>query len=136
MLDLLAEAGGVVTGIAADEAALVRADGTKLEIDLYELFRRALGEQQPLAGGDTLYVPRAAQFYVYGEVQRPGAYRLERRMTVSQGISAGGGLTPRGTERRATVKRRGPKGGETEVDVKGPDLLQPDDVLFIKESLF
>ncbi len=110
VLDLLAEAGGVVTGLAADEATLVRADGSKLEIDLYELFRGALDRNVPLAPGDTLYVPRAAQFYIYGQVQRPGAYRLERRMTVSQGISAGGGLTPRGTERRATVKRRRPAG--------------------------
>jgi polysaccharide export outer membrane protein len=57
-------------------------------------------------------------------------------MTVSQAISAGGGLTPRGTERRAAVKRRNAQGIETVVDVRGSDLLQPDDVLLIKESLF
>jgi len=57
-------------------------------------------------------------------------------MTVSQAISAGGGLTPRGTERRATVKRRDEHGKESRISVKGSDLLQPDDVLVIKESLF
>jgi polysaccharide export outer membrane protein len=56
-------------------------------------------------------------------------------MTVSQAISAGGGLTPRGTERRATVKRSD-KGKEQRISVKGSDLLQADDVLVIKESLF
>jgi polysaccharide export outer membrane protein len=81
-------------------------------------------------------VPRAPQFYVYGEVQRPGTYRLERNMTVSRAISASGGLTARGTERRAIVKRRDQQGEEHEVSVAGSDLLRPDDVLLIKESLF
>jgi hypothetical protein len=74
-----------------------------------------------------------------GEVRTPksqATYRLERKMTVSQAISAGGGLTPRGTDRRATVKRRSEQGKETRVTVKGSDLLQADDVLVIKESLF
>ncbi len=136
VLDLLAQAGGVVTGAAADSATLLRADGTKVEVDLYKLFQGDPEQNVAMAAGDTLYVPRASQFYVYGEVQRPGTYRLERNMTVSQAISAGGGLTPRGTERRATVKRRSPDGAEAVVDVRGADLLKPDDVLLIKESLF
>ncbi len=136
VLDLLAEAGGVVTGVAADTAALLRADGTKVDVDLYELFRGNPASNVTIEPGDTLLVPRAPQFYIYGEVQRPGTYRLERRMTVAQAISAGGGLTPRGTERRAMVKRRSSDGTEAEVAVRGADVLEPDDVLLIKESLF
>jgi polysaccharide export outer membrane protein len=136
VLDLLAEAGGVVTGMAADTATLLRADGSKVDVDLFRLFQGDPEHNPAMTPGDTLYVPRASQFYVYGEVQRPGTYRLERRMTVSQAISAGGGLTPRGTERRAAVKRRDAAGVESEVDVRGSDFLQPDDVLLIKESLF
>jgi len=136
VLDLLAEAGGVVTGMAADTATLLRADGSKFDVDLFALFQGNSEHNPAISPGDTLYVPRASQFYIYGEVQRPGTYRLERRMTVSQAISAGGGLTPRGTERRAAVKRRGSDGIETLVDVRGSDFLAPDDVLLIKESLF
>jgi polysaccharide export outer membrane protein len=136
VLDLLAEAGGVITGVAADHATLLRADGSKFVIDLFELFQGNPEHNAAIAPGDTLHVPRATQFYIYGEVQRPGTYRLERRMTVSQAISAGGGLTPRGTERRATVKRRRADGEETLVSVRGSDLLEPDDVLLIKESRF
>jgi polysaccharide export outer membrane protein len=136
VMDLLAEAGGVVNASAADEATLLHADGTKRSIDLFALFDGDPAQNSPVSAGDTIYVPRASQFYVYGEVQRPGTYRLERNMTVSQAISAGGGLTPRGTERRATVKRRNEQGKETRLSVKGSDLLQPDDVLVIKESLF
>jgi polysaccharide export outer membrane protein len=136
VLDLLAEAGGVVTGIAADTATLLRADGTKSEISLFDLFQGSPEQNAVMSPGDTLYVPRAAQFYIYGEVQRPGAYRLERRMTVSQAISAGGGLTPRGTERHTSVKRRDVNGNEIVVSVRGADLLKPDDVLLVKEALF
>ena len=38
-------------------------------------------------------------FYIYGEVTRAGAYRLEPNMTVMQAIAAGGGITPRGSDR-------------------------------------
>jgi polysaccharide export outer membrane protein len=136
VLDMLAEAGGLVTGIAADRATLLRADGSKQPIDLYALFEGDMEQNVTVFAGDTLYVPRAPQFYIYGEVQRPGAYRLERNMTVSQAISAGGGLTARGTERRAVVKRKDAKGKERHISVRGSDLLQPDDVLVVKESIF
>jgi polysaccharide biosynthesis/export protein len=136
VLDVLAEAGGVVAGAAADRATLLRADGSKIEIDLFALFDGNPEHNAAVSAGDTVYVPRAAQFYIYGEVQRPGTYRLERRMTVSQAISAGGGLTPRGTERRTEIKRRLADGDETVVAVRGSDFLEPDDVLLVKESLF
>jgi polysaccharide export outer membrane protein len=136
VIDLLAEAGGVVNGTAADEATLIRTDGSKRAIDLFRLFEGDPEQNIGVTAGDTIYVPRASQFYVYGEVQRPGTYRLERKMTVSQAISAGGGLTPRGTDRRATVKRRDGEGKETRITVKGSDFLQPDDVLVVRESLF
>jgi polysaccharide biosynthesis/export protein len=136
IIDLLANAGGVINLVAADEATLLRADGTKVPIDLFALFQGDQTQNSAVHGGDTVYVPRASQFYIYGEVQRPGSYRLERDMTVIQAISAGGGLTPRGTERRATVKRRGADGKERKLGVRGSDLLHPDDVLLVKQSLF
>jgi polysaccharide export outer membrane protein len=57
-------------------------------------------------------------------------------MTVSQAISAGGGLTPKGSERRAIVKRRDSSGKERKVSVSASDMLEPDDVLMIKQGLF
>jgi len=57
-------------------------------------------------------------------------------MTVLQALSAGGGLTPRGTERGLRVKRRDQFGKLQIIDVKGDDLLKPDDVVYVKESLF
>jgi polysaccharide export outer membrane protein len=136
VLDLLAEAGGVNYATAGERAVLLRNDGKKYDISLHQLFEGDPGQNALLRAGDTIYVPKAPQFYIYGEVQHPGVYRLERNMTVSQAITAGGGLTVRGTERRPVVKRRDADGKEKEVVVKGSDLVQDDDVLYIRESWF
>jgi polysaccharide biosynthesis/export protein len=136
VLDVLAEAGGVLAQSAADQAVLTRTDGSTKKIDLDALFRGDPAQNSPVKGGDRIYVPRADQFYVYGEVQKPGVYRLERNMTVSRAISAGGGLTARGSEKRAIVKRKDSNGKEQEYTARSTDTLQADDVLLIKESLF
>jgi polysaccharide biosynthesis/export protein len=137
VINALAAAGGALNLVAADEATLLRRDGTRVPIDLISLFQGDPRQNTTLGAGDTLYVPRAAQFYIYGAVQRPGSYRLERGMTVAQAISTGGGLTPRGSEHRVAVLRRAyPGGKQQQVSVDGEDLVQPDDVLRIKESLF
>jgi polysaccharide export outer membrane protein len=136
VLDLLAEAGGTVTLTAGDEATLLREDGSKVAIDLQALFDGDPAQNVPVGGGDTIYVPRAPQFYVYGEVQKPGMYRLERNMTVSRAISTGGGLTAKGSERRVVIKRRDAEGKEKKVAVDGSSLLQADDVVMVKEGWF
>ena len=89
-----------------------------------------------LTGNDVLYVERAPRFYIYGEVQRPGAFRLERSMTVLQALSVGGGLTQRGTERGVRIKRRDAAGVMQILDAKHDDIIQVDDVVYVKESLF
>lgn len=137
VMGALAAAGGAINLVAADEATLLRRDGTHVGVDLISLFDGDPRQNLSVAAGDTLYVPKAAQFYIYGEVQHPGVYRLERGMTVAQAISAGGGLTPRGTDRHVVARRREYKAGkEKEVSLDKADLVQPDDVLTVKERLF
>ncbi|HTB27465.1 MAG TPA: polysaccharide biosynthesis/export family protein [Steroidobacteraceae bacterium] len=136
VLDALALAGGLLSDAAGDDATLVRADGTHVAIDLPRLFDGDPAMNLPVHDGDTVFVQRAAQFYVYGEVQHPGQYRLPRNTTISQAISIGGGLTPRGTQRGAIVKRLDADGKEHKLPVADQDLLQPNDVLLIKPSWF
>lgn len=144
VLDLVAQAGGLVTSVpggspnalSGDEATLIRHDGTKVVIDLHALFQGDASQNLPVSGGDTIFVPGAPIFYVYGQVQKPGPYKLERNMTVTQAISAGGGLTPKGSEHWMKVKRRQADGKIQEMGIKGRDLLKPDDVLLINEGWF
>jgi len=139
MMDLLALAGGIGAD-GAEVVSLIRRSGgsaTKETIDIIDLVRTGqLSKDVELRPNDILYVERAPRFYIYGEVQRPGAFRLERSMTVLQALSVGGGLTPRGTQRGIVVKRRDAEGKLQTVDAKHDDLLQIDDVVYVKESWF
>jgi len=85
LTDVLATAGGVApTG--ADLVTIVSAtNGKKADVDLAAMFRNGdLSKNVELQPGDTIYVHRAPMVYVYGEVQKGGAYRLEPHMTVMQ----------------------------------------------------
>lgn len=139
LMDLLAQAGGIAQD-GGDIVSLVRTRNGKTEretIDVVNLVRTGqLQQNLGLAAGDVIYVERAPRFYIYGEVQRPGTFRLERGMTVTQALSAGGGLTLRGTERGMLIKRRAADGSLQTIKAKPDDVLQTDDVVYVKESWF
>jgi polysaccharide export outer membrane protein len=139
LIDLLALAGGV-SSTAADTLTVTKQEGKKkvqIKVDILSLLKGgSLQQNVALAPGDVVYVPRMDVFYIYGEVQRPGMYRLERDMTVMQALSVGGGITPRGTQRGIKIKRRGSDGG-MQMDKAGlTDLVATDDVIYVEESLF
>ena len=139
LTELLAIAGGVAVS-GADIVTLVgRRNGQplRLQVDLPTLFRGgAAGEDPIVQNGDTLYVDRAPMVYIYGEVQRPGAMRLERGMTLLQALATGGGLTQRGTEKGIRVHRKD-AGGRVQVLQPGmDDPVQEGDVVHVRESLF
>lgn len=137
LTDVLATAGGVGPS-GADFVTIVPAgNGKKTDVDLAAMFRNGdLTKNIDLAPGDTIYVHRAPMVYVYGEVQKGGAYRVEPHMTVMQAIALASGITPRGTERGIKLTRRDAAGSVKKIDVALTDPVQPDDVIYIKESLF
>ncbi len=139
VMDMLAMAGGISADGGETVNLIRRRNGvtTKDVIDVVEMVRNGeLKQDYEVQGGDVLYVERSPRFYIYGEVQRPGVFRLERNMTVLQALSTGGGLTPRGTERGMRIKRRDANGVMQQIDAKQDDLLQMDDVVYVRESLF
>lgn len=139
LLDLLAQAGGM-SADGGDEISLIRkrnGTATKQTIDIVDMVRTSdLSKDLDMAADDVIYVERAPRFYIYGEVQRPGTFRLERSMTVLQALAVGGGLTQRGTERGIRIKRRDAAGKLQVIEAKHDDLLRPDDVVYITESWF
>lgn len=139
LIDILALAGGVAAD-GGDKVYLIRKrDGQsqKEVVDLLDMVRSGnLKKDLDLMTDDVVYVERAPRFYVYGEVQKPGPYRLERNMTVQQVLSVGGGLTARGTERGIRVKRRDADGKVKEFKADLEDLVEIDDVIYVKESWF
>lgn len=137
--DLLAQAGGVAgTGAEVITVSGFR-DGRpfRTELDLVTLFTTGSpAEDIVLRDGDVIYVDRMPMIYIYGEVQRPGALRLERGMTLMQALASGGGLTLRGTERGLRVHRRGADGRVQVVQPSMEEPMRPGDVVYVRQSLF
>jgi polysaccharide export outer membrane protein len=138
--EMIAIAGGIITDSGADVAILTGLrDGKafRKEIDITGMFLNNKPQDDiVVAGGDVIYVPRQPVFYIYGEVQKPGSYRVGHGMTIRQALAQGGGPTIRGTERSLGLYRRGPDG---KVESLSPNLnspVQANDVLYVKESLF
>jgi polysaccharide biosynthesis/export protein len=110
---------------------------SKKDVDLSQMFVSGnIDANLDLQPGDTIYVHRAPMVYVYGEVQKAGAYRLEPHMTVMQAIAMGGGLTPRGTQRGLKIHRRTDNGKIEQIAARPTDEVRVDDVVYVDESLF
>lgn len=106
------------------------------QINIDELFKAPNSAQnKQVYPGDVLYVPKAPQVYVYGEVQRPGMYKIDKNMTVMQAIAKAGGLTIRGTQRGVKLHRKTGEGAVLKQTPELTSILNDEDVLYIEESL-
>ena len=139
----LSEMLAIAGGVAPTGADVVILTGTRdgkpfrKEIDVAGmLLNNNPQDDIVVAGGDVIYVHRAPMFYIYGEVQRPGSFRVERGMIVRQALAQAGGLTPRGTERGLSLQRRSAEGTLETLRPNLDDLVRPDDVFQVRESLF
>jgi polysaccharide export outer membrane protein len=141
VLDVLALAGGP-TDLAAETGFVVRQDPQGSEVRLPFATRTTVdangtGLSQPsLRAGDSINVPRAEHYYVYGEVAAPNMYKLETGMTVIQAITRAGGITLRGSEHRIEITRTAADGSRKVLHAKPNDPVQANDVVRVKESLF
>ena len=137
--DMLAAAGGVTPG--GDDVLILtgqrQGQAFRRVIDIPGLFLNQKPEEDVvLAGGDTLYVSKAPVFYIYGQAQRPGPYRIERGMTVMQALAQGGGPTARGSQNRLMLHRRDAAGKVIETVPQLTDTVRPEDVIYVRESIF
>lgn len=137
--EMLANAGGASAN--GDDVVIVTgtrngAPFRKL-IDIPFIFlNNSASEDMVMQGGDIVYVHRAPVFYIYGEIQRPGAFRIERGMTFMQALAQGGGPTARGSEKRLRLHRTASDGSIQQLEPQLTDKVLPNDVLYVKESIF
>lgn len=74
-------------------------------------------------------------FYILGEVKAPGSYPYVNGMTYINAVAIAGGYTYRAKKNHAVVERAsGPEGAEVRVEMS--DLVQPGDIIRIKERFF
>ncbi|WP_029149012.1 SLBB domain-containing protein [Methylophilus sp. 5] len=136
--DFVALAGGATENAGETLFFTSARSGTPVtqEVNIDELFRSPSNSaNKELLPGDVVYVPKAPQVYVYGEVQRPGMYKIDKNMTVMQAIAKSGGLTVRGTQRSVKLHRKNAEGATVKQSPELTATLQDEDVLFIEESL-
>jgi polysaccharide export outer membrane protein len=112
-----------------------QANSTALRISLDKLLTGQLPHPIHLASGDTIYVPLGGYFFVSGEVENPGRFRLERGTTVHKAITLAGGFSKFADRKRFRVKRI-IDGESREYQAQFDDRLQAEDVLIISESIF
>ena len=125
--EVIARVGGLKEG-AADYVVLTSANGVQRQYQVDALSR---GGPASVSPNDKLFVPTAEIFYIYGQVNAPGAYPITDRMTIRQALARGGGLSAMGSEGRLTVYRGGKKLRQT-LD----SFLQPGDTIVVGERLF
>jgi polysaccharide export outer membrane protein len=142
LLDMVATAGGIVPSTGSDVVVLsgVRnGQPFRREIDTFSMLNEPSSEagNEVLLPGDTIYVPKAQVYYIYGESQRPGSYRIEKNMTIRQALAMGGGPTPRGMEFWVRLDRVGTDGKVERIgSISLDEPVKPDDVIYVRESLF
>jgi len=139
LIDVLAQAGGIVPG-GSDSIVITGTrdnNAYKKEVDIPGLFiKNDAVTPEYIVAGDQIYVHRAPMYYIYGEAQKSGSYRVERNMTVIQALAQAGGLTGRGTQRNIKLHRFNSAGELQKLKPAMTDKIQPDDVLYVEESWF
>lgn len=138
--ELLAQAGGIVPE-GSEEVILLRRSGkesVRSVINVRNIIEAGnVGADTTVKDGDIVTVPRAPRVYVYGAVNRPGAYKLESGMTPLEMISLAGGLSPTGSDNRLEVVRKSDgAGAKRSIKFGLQDQLAAEDVLIVRESIF
>lgn len=88
-----------------------------------------------LQAKDTVYLPKASQVYVLGQVARPGSYRYEEGMTVFQALLLAGGVTERGSSKGVKLVRL-VDGKSKELKPRMDEAVLPEDTLRVPERFF
>lgn len=139
LLELLSTAGGL-TKDAGDKAVIKRKgqDGEQvINVDLKRLIEKGdTSIDIVLQDGDSIYITKASFFYLTGEVKKPDVYRFEEGTTLLKAITMAGGFTDKAAEKKVKIKRK-ENGKETTLEKVGLDqLVRPDDIITVPESLF
>jgi polysaccharide export outer membrane protein len=130
-LDVLLKAGWVREA-GATYVYMRRPGAPETRLDTEELVRGGPENNPLLRDGDTLFVPDADQFFIYGQIGRAGSFAVLPRMTVRQALAIAGGVTPTGQSNKVGLIR----GTAKEVDADLATLIEKGDVIVVKERLF
>ncbi|KKM03279.1 hypothetical protein LCGC14_1776030, partial [marine sediment metagenome] len=147
LLEALALAGGITRAslryVYVLRQPAGRAKAETIGIDLAKLRSGDPRQNVVIRNRDVLWVPKVqvGEFYVMGQVRRPGVYALTgRRVTVKMALAAAGGYAGPSRSDTALLVRRQGQEGEKRIPLnlpailggEGPPIfLRPDDVIIV-----
>jgi protein involved in polysaccharide export with SLBB domain len=120
VLEILTTAGGPSEGADLKSVRIRRKDGETKSLNLYKaIIQGDLGQDMVLNDGDLVYLPTLSKesnrVYVFGEVQKPGAYTFSgSEMRLIDAIADAGGTTPFASRAETRVVRG---------DITQPEIL-------------
>ena len=82
----------------------------------------------------TITIVEYRQFYVNGEVNKPGGYSYREGMTVQRAITLAGGFTERASRSKIRLMRE--NSNEQTINAQLSTTVQPGDVITVDESFF
>lgn len=129
--EMIARVGGIKPG-GAETFYLRREGGAEIPLTLEEIARGGDASDPVVNPGDKIFVPEAPTFYIYGQVNAPGTYSIQNKMSLRMALARGGGLTSLGSDKRVTVVRNGEELKKFSLN----DPIQKDDVIVVGERFF
>lgn len=143
LLELISMAGGL-TKDAGDTATIKRKneEAAGSPENVITINMKKLVEQGDtslnisIVDGDSVYIVKAGVFFVTGQVNKPGSYKMEENTTVIKAITTAGGLTDRAAPTSVQIIRK--IDGEKQVleKVNMDAAIREDDVIVVPESFF
>ena len=120
LLEVISKAGGVtqdagrqivivrpVAGTVAHQpASLDNKNNQLIHVELQALLAGDVQKNIGVQNNDTIYVPKASVFSVFGEVRKPGSYPLEKETSVLEAISIAGGPTENADTQKLELLRK------------------------------
>lgn len=128
--EIIARAGGIRQD-AADYVVVRKDGGNEVRLPYRKIAMGGSTDDPYVAPGDKIFVPAAETFYIYGQVNAPGAYPIQEDMTLRKALAREGGLTPMGSEKQLKLFHDGKR---LKVEMERP--VAPGDVIVVGERFF
>jgi polysaccharide export outer membrane protein len=139
VLEAISIAGGPTQDADPQKLELLRKEGNeqkKIVLNLRDLLNaKDETKEWLIQDGDVIYQPRAEFFFLLGEVNKPGTYKLEEGMTVTKAISVAGGFTEKASKSKVQIIRE-QDGKQVSHRAKPNELIQPQDIIEVSKSFF
>lgn len=114
-----ADDGKAVENVAASDPAMMLSS-----IKMRDLLAGNQDANPYIQPGDIISIPEADQFFVTGSVNKPGAYPMITRMTLTQAVAQAGGITSDGARAKVRLIRSVPGADQPKETVYNIDDIQ------------